>query len=54
MCLGQYLTVLEVEMFFRELLPRLKDIELAGDPEWVRAKFAVLAAEISYTVTGFY
>jgi cytochrome P450 len=39
MCLGQHLAVLEVEMFFRELLPRLKHIELAADPEWVQAIF---------------
>lgn len=39
MCLGQHLAVLEVELFFRELLPRLKHIELAADPEWVQAIF---------------
>jgi len=39
MCLGQHLAVLEVELFFQELLPRLKHIELAADPEWVQAIF---------------
>ena len=39
MCLGQHLAVLEVELFFQELLPRLKNIELAADPEWVQAIF---------------
>lgn len=39
MCLGQHLAVLEVEVFFRELLPRLQQIELAADPEWVQAIF---------------
>tara|TARA_R110002110_G_scaffold205066_7_gene417324 strand:+ start:482652 stop:483884 length:1233 start_codon:yes stop_codon:yes gene_type:complete len=39
MCLGQHLAVLEVEVFFRELLPRLQHIELAGDPQWVQAVF---------------
>lgn len=39
MCLGQHLAVLEVEMFFRELLPRLKHIEMAAEPEWVQAIF---------------
>ncbi|HEY6132184.1 MAG TPA: cytochrome P450 [Halioglobus sp.] len=39
MCLGQHLAVLEVELFFRELLPRLAQIELAGDPDWVQAIF---------------
>ncbi len=39
MCLGQHLAILEVELFFRELLPRLKHIELVGEPEWVQAVF---------------
>jgi cytochrome P450 len=39
MCLGQHLAVLEVELFFKELLPRLSRIELAADPEWVQAIF---------------
>lgn len=39
MCLGQHLAVLEVELFFRELLPRLAHIELAGNPDWVQAIF---------------
>jgi cytochrome P450 len=39
MCLGQHLATLEVSCFFRELLPRLEEIELAGDPEWIRAIF---------------
>jgi len=39
MCLGMHLAVLEVARFYRELLPRLKHIELAGDPQWIRANF---------------
>ncbi|MEH6635938.1 MAG: cytochrome P450 [Halioglobus sp.] len=39
MCLGQHLAILEVEMFFRELLPRLQHIEMAADPQWVQAIF---------------
>jgi cytochrome P450 len=39
MCLGQHLAILEVELFFRELLPRLKHIEISGEPEWVKAIF---------------
>ena len=39
MCLGQHLAILEVELFFRELLPRLKHIEIARDPQWVQAIF---------------
>lgn len=39
MCLGQHLAVLEVARFFRELLPRVKHMEFAGDPEWVHAFF---------------
>jgi cytochrome P450 len=39
MCLGQHLAILEVELFFRELIPRLKSAEMAGDVEWVQAIF---------------
>ena len=39
MCLGMHLAVLEVDRFFRELLPRLKRIEYAGDPKWIHANF---------------
>jgi len=39
MCLGQHLAILEVELFFRELLPRLKHIEFTSSPEWVQAIF---------------
>ena len=39
MCLGQHLAALEVSAFFRELLPRLEGIELAGQPEWIKAIF---------------
>ncbi len=39
MCLGQHLAVLEIALFFEELLPRLAHIELAGEPEWVSANF---------------
>jgi cytochrome P450 len=39
MCLGQHLAILEVECFFRELLPRLESIELAGEPQWIEAYF---------------
>jgi len=38
-CLGQHLAVLEVSCFFRELLPRIKDIAMNGDPKWVQAIF---------------
>ncbi len=39
MCLGQHLAALEVSCFFRELLPRLRDMRFNGDPEWVKAIF---------------
>jgi cytochrome P450 len=34
-CLGRYLAKMEMEAFFRELLPRLKHIELDGDPTYM-------------------
>ena len=39
MCLGQHLAVLEVAIFFKELMSRLDWIELAGEPKWVEAVF---------------
>lgn len=39
MCLGQHLATMELAIFFRELLPRLKDIAPTADPEWVQAIF---------------
>ena len=39
MCLGQHLAILEVEIFFRELLSRLDWIEFDGEPEGVQAIF---------------
>ena len=39
MCLGQHLAVLEVGIFFKELMSRIESIELAGEPQWVDAVF---------------
>lgn len=38
-CLGAALARMEVNSFFTELLPRLKSIELTGDPEFVATTF---------------
>lgn len=38
-CLGQFLAKLEMRMLFTELLERVDDIRLDGDPAWVRANF---------------
>ncbi|MCV7175150.1 cytochrome P450, partial [Mycolicibacterium sphagni] len=32
-CLGAALARMEMNSFFTELVPRIKDIELAGEPE---------------------
>lgn len=39
MCLGQHLATAEIEIFFRQLLPRLNDIKMHKEPEWIRANF---------------
>jgi cytochrome P450 len=39
MCLGQHLATAEIETFFRQLLPRLNDIKMHKEPEWIRANF---------------
>lgn len=38
-CLGMFLAKMEVQAFFRELLPRLAWIELDGEPAWVGTNF---------------
>ena len=38
-CLGAHLARMEVRALFRELIPRLDHIELAGEPSWIRAYF---------------
>jgi len=38
-CLGAALARMEINSFFTELLPRLRSVELAGDPEFVATTF---------------
>jgi cytochrome P450 len=38
-CLGAHLARMELEAFFRELVPRLESIELAGEPESMATTF---------------
>jgi cytochrome P450 len=38
-CLGAHLARMEIEAFFRELLPRLEHIELAGEPRSMATTF---------------
>lgn len=38
-CLGMSLAKMEIQAFFRELLPRLAHMELAGEPAWVGTNF---------------
>lgn len=38
-CLGQHLAALEMRIFFKVLLDRLKHVELAGAPAWTASSF---------------
>jgi cytochrome P450 len=38
-CLGSHLARMEVRALFKELLPRLESVELAGEPAWIQAYF---------------
>jgi cytochrome P450 len=38
-CLGAHLARLEMRAVFREIVARIDDIELAGEPTWIRAYF---------------
>ncbi|GGC89148.1 cytochrome P450 [Chelatococcus reniformis] len=39
LCLGQHLAKMEMRILFEELLPRLKSVELAGEPKLTEAVF---------------
>ena len=39
MCLGMHLARLEMQAIYEELFSRIKSIELAGDPSYIRANF---------------
>lgn len=38
-CLGQHLARLEIRLFFKQFLARIKSVELAGQPAWVEGNF---------------
>ena len=38
-CLGAHLARMEIRALFRELLGRLDQIELVGEPTWIRSYF---------------
>jgi cytochrome P450 len=38
-CLGAMLARMELKALFKELLPRLNHVELAGDPKWMKTIF---------------
>ena len=52
-CLGAALARMEVNSIFTELLPRLKSIELAGDPQFVATTFVggIKHLPVRYSVT---
>jgi cytochrome P450 len=39
LCLGQHFAKMEMRLLFAELLKRLRDVDLAGQPEWMHANF---------------
>lgn len=39
LCLGQHLAKMEIRIFFEELLKRIDDIALDGDPAWIASNF---------------
>ncbi|WP_323748983.1 cytochrome P450 [Sphingobium sp. JS3065] len=38
-CLGKFLATMEIRAFYAELLPRLKHVELAGEPTYIESTF---------------
>ncbi len=53
-CLGQHLAKLEMRILFAELLSRIDEIALDGDPAWVQANFVsgLKRLPIRYSVRG--
>ncbi|MGA1245371.1 MAG: cytochrome P450 [Ilumatobacteraceae bacterium] len=53
-CLGAMLARMELKALFRELLPRLKSVELAGEPKWMKTIFVggLKTLPIRYEVTA--
>ena len=39
MCLGQHLARMEMSAIYREILDRVTDIELAGEPRYIHSTF---------------
>jgi cytochrome P450 len=39
MCIGQRIARAELQIFWEELLPRLKSVELAGEPKYLQTNF---------------
>lgn len=39
MCIGQHISKMEMRILMAELLPRLKSIEVAGEPKYVQTNF---------------
>jgi len=52
-CLGAMLARMELRAFYKELLPRLRSIELAGEPKWMKTIFVggLKTLPINYEVT---
>jgi cytochrome P450 len=38
-CLGQHIARIEIDAMLREVLTRMRDFELAGEPEWLPSNF---------------
>ncbi len=53
-CLGAMLARMELRAFYKELLPRLRSIELASEPKWMKTIFVggLKTLPINYEVTA--
>ena len=52
LCLGKYLAKIEMEIFYEELFKKIDNIQLNGEPEWVKASFVsgLKSLPIRYTL----
>ena len=51
-CLGQHVARIEIDLMLREVVTRMHDIALAGEPEWLASNFISGPRELPVTFRG--
>ena len=51
MCIGQHVAKLEMRILFEELLPRIRKVEVVGEPKYVAANFLAGLKSLPVSIT---